>query len=61
MADIVQAEVWAAKTKAFLPNQALISWVLKPMKFKYDVVMCLNEQGQLLYLQMIGKMRRNTV
>ena len=57
----MQAEVWAAKTKAFLLNQALISRVLKPMKFKYDVVMCLNEQGQLLYLQMIGKMRRNTV
>ena len=36
MADIVQAEVWAAKTKAFLPIQALISRVLKRRKFKYD-------------------------
>ena len=61
MADCVRAEVWAAKTKAFLPIQALISRVLKHRKFKYDKGVSLNEQGQLFYLQMIAKMRRNTV
>ena len=61
MADIVRDEVWPAKTKAFLPNQALISRVLKQRKFKYDEGVSLNEQGQLFYLQMIVKMRWNTV
>ena len=57
----MQAEVWAAKTKAFLPIQALISWVLKQRKFKYGKGVSLNEQGQLFYLQMIAKMRQNTL
>ena len=35
--------------------------VLKQRKFKYDEGMSLNEQGHLFYLQMIVKMRRNTV
>ena len=61
MADVVQAESWAAKTKAFLPTQALISRVLKQRKFKYDEGVSLNEQGQLFYLQIIVKMRPNTV
>ena len=50
-------EVWVAKTKAFLPNQGLISRVLKQGKFKYDEGVSLNEQGQLFYLQMIVKMQ----
>ena len=61
MANIVRAEIWAAKTKAFLPIQALILRVLKQKKFKYDELVSLNEQGQLFYLQMIAKMQRNTV
>ena len=61
MADCVWAKVWAAKTKAFLLNQALISRVLKQRKFKYDEGVSLNEQGQLFYLQLNAKMRRNTV
>ena len=56
----MRAEVWAAKTKAFLPIQALILSVLKS-KFKYDEGVSLNEQGQLFYLQMIAQMLRNTV
>ena len=31
----MRVEVWAVKTKAFLPIQALISRVLKQRKFKY--------------------------
>ena len=61
MADCVQAEVWAAKTKACLPILALISRVLKLRKFKYEEGIGLNEQGQLFYLQMIAKMQQNTV
>ena len=57
MADCVQAEVLAAKTKAFLSILALISRVLKQWKFKYDEWVGLNEQGQLFHLQMIAKMR----
>ena len=36
MADFVRAEVWAAKTKAFLLSQALISRVSEQSKFKLD-------------------------
>ena len=61
MADCVRDEVWAAKPTAFVPIQALISRILKQRKFKYHEGMSLNEQGQLFYLQMIAKMRRNTV
>ena len=61
MADCVRAEIWAAKIKAFLQIQALIWRVLKQRKFKNDEGVSLNEQGQLFYLQMIGKRRRNTV
>ena len=57
----MRAEIWAAKTKAFLRIQALISRVLKQRKFKYKEGVSLNEQGQLFNLQMIAKMRRNTV
>ena len=53
----MQAEVLAAKTKAFLSILALISRVLKQWKFKYDEWVGLNEQGQLFHLQMIAKMR----
>ena len=59
MADCVRDEVWAAKPTTFLPIQALISRVLKQRKFKYDEGVSLNEQGQLFYLQIIAKMRRN--
>ena len=52
----MQAEVWAGKTKAFLPIQALISRVFKQRKFIFDKCVSLNEQGQLFYLQMIAKM-----
>ena len=55
MVDIVRAECYAAKLKAFLPIQALISRVLKQRKFKYDEGVSLNEQEQLFYLQMIAK------
>ena len=51
----MRAEVWAAKTKAFLPIQGLILRVLKQRKFKHDEGVSLNEQGQLFYLQMITK------
>ena len=61
MTDCVWAEVWAAKMKACLPIQALISRVLKQRKFKYEEGVSLNEQGQLFYLQMIAKIRQNTV
>ena len=61
MVDFVRAEIWAAKTKAFLPIQVLISRVLKQSKFKYDEGVSINEQKQLFYLQMIAKMWQNTV